>query len=291
MFAFEVCQGFLSYCTKHSTEYDVDAPDRDALNFTYILELNRNFTEDEFHKIFQIMKFPFTVERFGLTYSSHDFMQTLVQTLELIDHYDELTEKELKTEYQRILHKYAMMNADIQYSKKIYTRIRGIRGAHKRYSNVLYKKHQVIFEFMRNKAKEQGKWANLNVAVESVLPQLDIELKKFDKDWIILKMAEKTKELEQIEQEFEKYKAHPPHYKLGSPKTITATRHETYIGKIRALKVECRDLDRALEMDDPSLLLKKQLPFNTAYQPEVIKNLLRKEPSLLNEILIKQTEN
>lgn len=51
--------------------------------------------------------------------------------------------------------------------------------------------------------------------------------------------------------------------------------------------MECNELDKALHMDDPSLLLKKQLSFNTAYQPEVIKNLLRKETDLLAEILIK----
>lgn len=284
-FAFEVCQAFLRYCTKFEREYDIEAPDREALGLPHLQNPERNFTEDEFDKIFQIMRYPYIVERFGTTYSSHDFLRVLSQVFDLLNNYDGLSEKKIKIEYQKILNRYALMNVDILFSKKIHTRIRGVRGAHKRYSNVLYKKHQVIFDFMRNKAKVQGKWANLNAAVESVLPELDIELKKFDKEWILLKLAEKTKELDQIEQEFEKYKTHPPRYKLGSAKIITATRHETYISKIRALKVECRDLDKALEMDDPSLLLKKQLPFNTAYQPEVIKNLLRKETDLLADIL------
>lgn len=284
-FAFEVCQGFLQYCTKSEREHDVEAPDRDALNLPYFEDANRSFTEEEFRKIFQIIRYPYTVERFNTNYASHDFLQVLVQVLDLRENYEELTDKEIKTAYQEILHKYALMNVDIQFSKKIHTRIRGVRGAHKRYSNVLYKKHQVIFDFMLNKAKEMGKWTNLNAAVDSVLPELDFVLKQFDKAWIATKIEEKTKELEQLKLEFETYKTNPPRYKLGSAQTITATRHQTYIGKIRALNVECRDLEKALEIDDPSILLKKQLPFNTAYQPEVIKNLLRKQEDLLAQII------
>ena len=287
-FVFEVCQGFINYCTKMAFEYDIEAPDRDALNLTYLQELNRGFEEAEFIKIVQIMGYPYTVERYNRIYSSSDFLDVLFHVIGLIEQFSELTVKEIKKEYQEILHKYAMMDVDIRFSKKIHTRIRGVRGAHKRYSNVLYKKHQVIYDFMLNKAKEQGKWKNLNAAVDSVLPELDMVLKQFDKEWISIKLAEKTKELEKLKQEFEAYKANPPRYKLGSAETITTTRHQTYIHKIRAVRMECNELDKALHMDDPSLLLKKQLPFNTAYQPEVIKNLLRKEMDLLAEILIKQ---
>lgn len=289
-FIFEVCQGFLAYCTKHPLEFEIDAPTYDELKVGHLLNLRRLFTEDEMIQIIEIMEIPYTVERFNKIYSSSDFLDVLSHVIGLIEQFSELTAKEIKKEYQEILHKYALMDVDIRFSQKIHTRIRGVRGAHKRYSNVLYKKHQVIYDFMLNKAKEQGKWKNLNTAVDSVLPELDMVLKQFDKEWISIKLAEKTKEFEKLKQEFEAYKANPPRYKLGSAETITTTRHQTYIHKIRAVRMECNELDKALHMDDPSLLLKKQLPFNTAYQPEVIKNLLRKETDLLAEILIKQQE-
>lgn len=286
IFIFEVCQGFLNYCTKISIEYDIDAPDLDALKLSYLLEIKRNFTCDELEKIIQLMSNSYTVERFSSIYSSDDFLAVLLQTFELIENYSEISDKEIKRNYQEILHKYAQMNVDILYSKNIHNRIRGMRGAHKRYSKNLYKKQKFIFEFMQQRAKEQGKWKNLNAAVEDVLPALDIALKQFDKDWISARLIEKLKEREKLEQEFQEYKLNPTCYEAGLAQTITATRYETYINKIREITVECRELEKALKLDDPSLVLKTKLPFNTAYQPEVIKNLLRRNKELLGNILL-----
>ncbi|MCU4491837.1 hypothetical protein KTI63_05045 [Acinetobacter guillouiae] len=284
-FVFEVCQSFLNYCTKASYEHDVEAPDRDGLNLAYLQEIQRNFNEKELQQIVELMEQPISVQRFNTTYSSHDFLEVLGELFNLLNEFEELTDKQVKIQYKNILSKYASMNVDILYSQKIHTRIRGVRGAQKRYQDVLYKKHQVIFDFMLNKAKEQGKWQNLNAAVDSVLSELDIVLKQFDKEWIAKQLVEKTKEMKKLQQEFKQYKVNPPSYKLGSGITMAATREQTYINKIRELRVACRDFKNALQMDDPSILLKKQLPFNTAYQPEVIKNLLRKQPSLLDEII------
>lgn len=136
---------------------------------------------------------------------------------------------------------------------------------------------------MRNKAKEQGKWKNLNVAVESTLPELTERLKLFDREWIAVQLAEKSNQLESIQLEFDEYKKNPPSYIPGA--VLTITRDQTYITEIMELKVRCRDLQAALLAEDPSLLLKRELPFNTEYQPEVIKNLLRKKPEVLKEII------
>ncbi|WP_374974247.1 hypothetical protein [Acinetobacter venetianus] len=286
VFVFEVCQGFLNYCTKAAYEHDVEAPDRDDLNLAYLQDIRRNFNEEELQRIVELMEQPISVKRNGKMYSSHDFLEVLTLIFELIEYFDELSDKEIKKAYKEIISQYAEMDVDILFSKKIHTRIRGVRGANKRYQKNLYKKHQVIFDFMLNKAQTQGKWDNLNTAVDSVLPELDLVLKQFDKKWIETQLEEKMKLLAELQREFEKYKVNPPSNKIGSGIIITATREQTFINKIRELQVTCRELRTALQMDDPSILLKKQLPFNTAYQPEVIKNLLRKRPDLLAEILL-----
>ncbi|MCG7220095.1 hypothetical protein [Acinetobacter sp. AG3] len=284
-FVFEVCQGFLNYCTKSKYEHDIEAPDRDELNLNALLEIRRFFNGDELETIAQLMEQPITVQRYNTIYLSDDFLEVLEGLIYLIGELEQLTDKQIKIQYKSILSKYASMNVDILYSRKIHTRIRGVRGAQKRYQDVLYKKHQVIFDFMLNKAKEQGKWQNLNAAVDSVLSELDIVLKQFDKEWIATQLAEKTKNLVKLQQEFDHYKQNLPRYKLGSAKIMTATRAQTYTNKIREIRVECSELNKALNMQDPSILLKKQLPFNTAYQPEVIKNLLRKQEDLLAQII------
>ena len=284
-FLFEVCQGFLNYCTKAAYEHDVEAPDRDDLGLAYLQEIQRNFKEEELQQIVELMEQSIIVKRYNKTYSSHDFLEVLSLIFELIEQFDELSDKEIKKAYKEIINLYAEIDIDILFSNKINTRIRGARGAKKRYQKNLYKKHQVIFDFMLNKAQVQGKWNNLNAAVESILPELDSVLKQFDKEWITTQLEEKKKILEELQQEFKQFKVNPPSYKLGSGLIITATRKQTYINKIRQLQVTCRELQNALQMDDPSILLKKQLPFNTAYQPEVIKNLLRKQPDFLTQIL------
>lgn len=285
VFVFEVCQGFLNYCTKAAYEHDIEAPDRDDLGLAYLQEIQRNFKEEELQQIVELMEQPIIVKRYNKTYSSHDFLEVLTLIFELIEQFDELSDKEIKKAYKEIISQYAEMDIDILFSKKIHTRIRGVRGANKRYQKNLYKKHQVIFDFMLNKAQTQGKWDNLNAAVESILPELDPVLKQFDKEWITTQLEEKMKTLDELQQEFKQFKVNPPSYKLGSGLIITATREQTYINKIRQLRVTCRELQNALQIDDPSILLKKQLPFNTAYQPEVIKNLLRKQPDFLTQIL------
>lgn len=293
LFMLEVGLSFLTYCTKLRIENDVEvqAPDLEALNLAYLLGTRREFTETELYKLKQIMRYPYTVVKSNNSYKSSDFLEVLDDICYLLEEFDRLTDKEIKIQYKAVLAKYADMNIEIQFSRKIHTRIRGVRGANKRYKDGLYKKHQVIYDFMLNKAKTQGKWSNLNTAVDSVLPELDIVLKQFDKEWIAKRLAEKTEEMAKLQQEFEDFKVNPPRYQLGSAKIITATREQTYTNRIREIRMECNELKKASEMDDPSILLKKQLPFNTAYQPEVIKNLLRKETDLLAEILIKQQES
>ncbi|MFR9680222.1 MULTISPECIES: hypothetical protein [unclassified Acinetobacter] len=285
VFVFEICQGFLNYCTKSAYEHDVEAPNRDDLNLAYLQEIRRNFKRKELQRIVDLMEQPISVQRNGKTYSSHDFLEVLTLIFELIEQFDELSDKEVKKAYKEIISQYAEMDIDILFSKKIHTRIRGVRGANKRYQKNLYKKHQVIFDFMLNKAQAQGKWDNLNTAVDSVLPELDLVLKQFDKKWIETQLEEKKKILEELQQELKQFKVNPPSYKPGTGIIITATREQTYINKIRELQVTCRELRTALQIDDPSILMKKQLPFNTAYQPEVIKNLLRRHEDLLSQII------
>lgn len=206
----------------------------------------------------------------------------LKQVRALKQQYKQLTEKQIKQIYKAILSQYAMMNVDIILSQKIKTRIRGVRGAHQRYSNLLYKKHEVIFELMLNKAKSQGKWPNLNIAVESMLPELEVALRHFDKVWIEEQLIKTRGELTSLQQAFNNYKANPPSFRSGV--ISTNTRHQTYLTEITGLKVKCRDFEAALK-EEPSLVLKKLLPFNTVYQPEVIKNMLRKKPEILRDIL------
>jgi hypothetical protein len=285
VFVFEVYQGFLNYCTKSTYEHDVEAPNRDDLNLAYLQDIRRNFNEEELQRIVELMEQPISVKRNGKMYSSHDFLEVLRLILELIEQFDELSDKEIKKAYKEIINQYAEMDVDILFSKKIHTRIRGVRGANKRYQKNLYKKHQVIFDFMLNKAQTQGKWDNLNTAVDSVLPELDLVLKQFDKKWIEIQLEEKMKLLAELQRELEKYKVNPPSNNIGLGIIITATREQTYINKIRELEVTCRELRTALQIDDPSILMNKQLPFNTAYQPEVIKNLLRRHEDLLSQII------
>lgn len=282
-FIIEVCHGFFDHCTRSVTEIDVDAPLLDELDIKHVFEPIRPLTDAEIQKIIQIMNQLHPVERDGVLYSNLSFLRILEKLLKLKEEFNVISEKEIKSLYKELLHDYAAMNVDILFSNKLSKRIVGIRGVKKRYSNGLYKKHEVIFSFMQDKAKEQGKWKNLNVAVESTLPELMEILKLFDKEWISVQLAEKSNQLESIQSEFNEYKKSPPCHTPGA--VLTNTRHQTYLNEIAALNVRCRELNAALIADDPSLILKNELPFNTVYQPEIIKNLLRARVDVLSEIV------
>jgi len=282
-FILEVCNCFFNNCTKIISEVDVIAPLRNELDIEHLLEFDRLLTDSELQQVIQLMERIDPVERNGISYSGRDFLGVLKKILELQEQFSELSAKEIKQKYQRILHDYAGMNIEILFSRKIHSRIRGIRGSQKRFSDGLYQKQKVIFDFMLKRAKQEGKWKNLNAAVDSVLPELEVVLKEFDKKWISNKLSEKNAELECLEKEFEKHRKKPPSYSPGI--ILTKTRDQTFIDNIRAVRMECNDLEKALQMADPSLILKKRLSFNTVYQPEVIKNLLRRQPSLLEEII------
>jgi len=282
-FVTEVCHGFFDHCTRSVSEVDVNAPLLDELDIKHALESLRPLTDSEIQKTIQIMTQSHPVERDGALYSNLCFLGILEKLLKLKEEFNEISEKEIKSIYQDLLHDYAAMNVDLLYSKKLSKRIVGIRGVKKRYSNGLYKKQEVIFGFMLNKAKEQGKWKNLNEAVDSVLPELIDRLKLFDREWIAFQLEEKSNQLECIKLEFDQYKSNPPSYTPGA--VLSNTRHQTYLNEIAALNVRCRELRSALLADDPSLLLKNELPFNTVYQPEIIKNLLRRKTEVLREIV------
>lgn len=282
-FILEVCHGFFNYCTKSVSEFDVNAPLLDDLNIKHVLESVRPLTDSEIQKIIQIMTQAYPVERDGFIYSNLCFLRILERILKLKEEFNEISEKEIKSIYKNLLHDYAAMKVDLLFSKKLMSRIRGIRAIEKRYSNGLYKKQEFIFNFMLDKAKEHGKWKNLNVAIESTLPELVEKLKLFDKEWISIQLVEKSNQLESIQLEFDEYKKNPPRYEPGVIRTNT--RHQTYRNRIVELKVRCRELNEALKMDDHSLVLKNELAFNTDYQPEIIKNLIRKQPNILREII------
>ena len=282
-FILEVCHGFFDCFTRPFKGHSVfDGARVRDVSFESLLNPPRPFTEVEMQQVMQLMADSYTVKYYETIYLTDEFLDVLKKARALKQQYKQLTEKQIKESYKAILSQYAMMNVNITLSQKIKTRIRGVCGAHRRYSNLLYKKHEVIFELMLNKAKSQGKLPYLNIAVESMLPELEVALKHFDRVWIEEQLIKTRDELTSLQQIFDNYKANPPSFKSGV--ILTKTRHQTYLTEIAGLKVKCRDFEAALK-EEPSLVLKKLLPFNTVYQPEVIKNMLRKKPEILRDIL------
>lgn len=131
-FIIEVCHGFFDYCTRSVSEVDVNAPLLDDLDIKHALESLRPLTGSEVQKIIQIMTQSHPVERNGILYSNLCFLRILEKLLKLKEEFNEISEKEIKSTYQDLLHDYAAMNVEVIFSKKLSIRIRGIRAVKKK---------------------------------------------------------------------------------------------------------------------------------------------------------------
>ncbi|ENW98658.1 hypothetical protein F900_02741 [Acinetobacter modestus] len=246
----------------------------------------RRFGEADRNAILQLMEEPFEISKNDKIYNSHDFLELANNVNALKQNLDELTKTEIERKFKQILNKLVDMEMKA-VTGDIYYRLKGLRGVRERYNDYLYPKQQKIFEFMLEKATNQGRWKNLNQAVESVLPELDSVLKDFDKAWINQKLEEKTQALKQAVQQFEEYKKNPPERKFYEPKT----RDKTIEDWIRGLRMQCETFKKASLADDPSSILGNKLAYNTLYQPESIKNLLKKHPEIVEQIVVKNKKS
>ena len=246
----------------------------------------RRFGDADRNTILQLMEEPFEISKNDKIYNSHDFLELANNVNALKQNLDELTKAEIERKFKQMLNKLVDMEMKA-VTGDIYYRLKGLRGVRERYNDYLYPKQQKIFEFMLEKATNQGRWKNLNQAVESVLPELDRVLKDFDKAWINQKLEEKTQLLKQTVKEFEEYKKNPPERNFYQPKT----RDKTIEDWIRGLRMECETFKKASLADDPSSILGNKLAYNTLYQPESIKNLLKKHPEIVEQIVVKNKKS
>lgn len=237
--------------------------------------------------ILTLMRVPLHVVRSEKSYLSQDFLELAQKVNALRQDLNKLTNRESERLFKEMLNKFLDMDIGNGTTDTIRRRLSGLRGIRERYNDYLYPKQQKIFEFMLKKVAIQGRWKNLNQAVESVLPELDSVLKDFDKTWISQKLEEKAEALKQAVQAFEEYKANPPEREFYQPKS----RNKTIENWIRGLRMECETFKKASLADDPSLILKNKLAYNTLYQPESIKNLLKKHPEIVEKIVVKNNKS
>ncbi len=243
--------------------------------------------DDDKSVLLRLMQEPLKVMKDNKNYCSQDFLELAQKVNALKQDLNRLTKKESERLFKEMLNKFLDMEIGNGVTDTIRRRLSGLRGVRERYNDYLYPKQQKIFEFMLEKATNQGRWKNLNQAVESVLPELDRVLKDFDKAWINQKLEEKTQLLKQTVKEFEEYKKNPPERNFYQPKT----RDKTIEDWIRGLRMECETFKKASLADDPSSILGNKLAYNTLYQPESIKNLLKKHPEIVEQIVVKNKKS
>lgn len=215
-----------------------------------------------------------------VNFNGLDFQKLLRDLAFINQKHNEECIKKTQAAFKKFMHDYERMGIDYAAISrpKIKNKVKGIRNMRMRYEKNVYPKLEIFYDLLKEKVAIQGKWPSVNVAVRDILPELKNKFFEYDRRQIISKI-EKNKiyiqENEQllihgIEVDFEYYKRH--HVQKKQSELI----EETY------------QLEKMLQADDLSFMLKKKSPFNTVYLDEVLMNNLRKNKEKMKAFILEK---
>lgn len=206
-----------------------------------------------------------------------DFQKLLIDLVHIIQNPQQECIKETQAAFKQFMRDYERMGIDYAAISrpKIKNKVKGIRNMRMRYEKTVYPKLAIFYDLLKERAVVQGKWSSVNAAVRDILPEVKNKFLEYDRQQIISKIEENKKYIEANDQllihgtdtDFKYYKRH--HVQKQQSELIA----ENY------------QLEKMLQSDDLSFMLKKKSPFNTEYLDEVLMNNLRKNEQLLKLVI------
>lgn len=179
-------------------------------------------------------------------------------------------------EYKKIFKEYALMNhADYGIDNpELKTKIDKVRSQKGNYQQLISKKNKIFLEVLLEQCEVQGKWENPSQAVKSNIKRINNKFKEFDTEWIHDEIIKNTDQINILEGLIQ-----------GSKNGIK--RREKYCKELNELKLRNEKLNSNLADGYPFHNLEKILPYNTPDFEEILIKRLRKEISVLDEIITK----
>lgn len=207
-----------------------------------------------------------------------DFQKLLSDLVHIIQTHNEEYIKDTQAAFKQFMRDYERIGIDYAAISrpKIKNKVKGIRNMRMRYEKTVYPKLAIFYDLLKERAAIQGKWSSVNAAVRDILPELKSRFLEYDRQQTISKIEKNKIYIEENEQllmhgtdtDFKYYKRH--HVQKQQNELIA----ENY------------QLEKMLQSDDLSFMLKKKSPFNTVYLDEVLMNNLRKNKELMNLVII-----
>lgn len=208
-----------------------------------------------------------------------DFQKLFSDLVHVIQNHNEECIKETQAAFKQFMRDYERMGIDYAAISrpKIKNKVKGIRNMRIRYEKNVYPKLELFYDLLKEKVAIQGKWLSVNAAVRDILPELKNRFLEYDRQQIRSKIeqnkiyiqANDQLLMDGTEMDFKYYKRH------HVQKQQSELTEENYL------------LEKMLQSDDLSYVLKKKSPFNTVYLDEVLMNNLRKNKQLMEVVIEK----
>lgn len=206
-----------------------------------------------------------------------DFQKLLSDLVHIIQNHNKEYMKETQAAFKQFMRDYERIGIDYAAISrpKIKNKVKGIRNMRIRYEKNVYPKLELFYDLLKEKVAIQGKWLSVNAAVRDILPELKNRFLEYDRQQIRSKIeqnkiyiqANDQLLMDGTEMDFKYYKRH------HVQKQQSELTEENYL------------LEKMLQSDDLSFILKKKSPFNTIYMDEVLMNNLRKNEQVLKLVI------
>ncbi len=194
--------------------------------------------------------------------------------------------KMFKKRFSDILIAYVQLLGGLEsiHNKQLAKSAKAVLAVKARYEKHLYPRREILYRILREQVALQGKWKNLNQAVNFIIDDLVKAFEVYDVEWLQSEFELKQKLLKQLEQQGKQS------VKQANAESDGVRRKPASIAKkIEKLQLELKSINQILKAKDPSKEMEKskyRMPYSGVYIAETIIHELRTQPEILREILL-----
>jgi hypothetical protein len=289
---------------------DLDLFEHDVwLNFCYYYQCdlvnesikaeNSLFTADaeKLIKRMQQNDFPFNEERIAFAkmmgevvsvpFNPFQISELLIKINKLRLNVDGMSTHFFKRQYSDLLILYVDTLGAIDFiqNKKLARSAKGILAVKARYERHLYPRREILYRILKENVAQNGKWSNLNQAINFILDDLVKAFEVYDVQWLKSELLIKQVKLKELEQ------SNPLETVIENDERKIVRRKTTpalMVKKTEKLHQEIKNLNHILKAKYPSKEMERfgyKMPYSGGYIAETIIHELRNQPDILKEIL------
>lgn len=226
-------------------------------------------------------------EAVSVPFNPFQIAELLVKINKLKLDVDGMSTRLFKKQYSDLLILYVDTLGAIDFiqNKKLARSAKGILAVKARYERHLYPRREILYRILKEYVARNGKWNNLNQAINFILDDLVKAFEVYDVQWLKSELFIKQLKLKELEQ------SNPLETAIENDERKIVRRKATpvlMVKKTEKLHQEIKNLNHILKAKYPSKEMERfgyKMPYSGGYIAETIIHELRNQPDILKEIL------